>query len=190
VDIYEKLRPGASERQLVRVGRLATGVVVVLGMLWIPVMRHVSGALYVYLQSVQAYLGPPITAVFFLGVFSTRINGTGAVTGLIVGFVLGMVKLAAQILAGIESVSVNLPGFIVSFGRFNFLYFCIILFAVSVTTVVTVSLFTPKPSAEKLAGLTFATTPRDERRTWTKWDVTHTVIILAIIAAVYIYFTG
>jgi SSS family solute:Na+ symporter len=190
VDIYEKIRPGASERQLVRVGRIATGAVVVLGMLWIPVMKYVSGALYVYLQSVQAYLGPPITAVFFLGVFSTRINGKGAVTGLIVGFVMGMAKLAAQIMAGIEDIAVKLPGWVVDFGKFNFLYFCLVLFAVSVITVVVVSLMTPRPSEEKLAGLTFATTPRGEGRMWSKWDVINTVIILSIIASVYVYFTG
>ncbi|MBL7134941.1 MAG: sodium/solute symporter, partial [Phycisphaerae bacterium] len=89
VDIYEKLRPGASQENLVRVGRIATGVVVVLGMAWIPVMKYISGGLYVYLQSVQAYLAPPITAVFFLGVFAKRINATGAVAGLICGFALG-----------------------------------------------------------------------------------------------------
>jgi len=194
VDIYEKIRPGASERELVRVGRIATGVVVVLGIVWIPVMKLVSGVLYQYLQIVQAYLGPPITAVFFLGVFWRRINGKGAVTGLIVGFVLGMAKLAFQILAGIESVAQSLPGSLVAFGKFQWLYFCLALFGVCVVTVVTVSLLTRRPPPEKLDGLTYATVSaaaRDEaRRSWSAWDVVHTLIILSIIAAVYIYFTG
>ena len=82
-----------------RVGRVDTLIVVALGIVWIPVMRHVSGALYEYLQSVQAYLGPPITAVFFLGIFVRRVNGAGATTGLAVGFALGLSKLAAQILS-------------------------------------------------------------------------------------------
>ena len=80
VDIYEKLRPAASEEHLVRVGRLATGGVVVLGMLWIPVMPLISQkGLYHYLQNVQGFLAPPITAVFLLGLFSRRINARGAV---------------------------------------------------------------------------------------------------------------
>ena len=194
VDIYEKLRPGASEAQLVRVGRIATGVVVLLGLAWIPVMQYVAGALYEYLQSVQAYLGPPITAVFFLGVFARRINGKGAVAGLLAGFALGMAKLAAQILAGMDSVSVHLPGFLIWFGKFNFLYFCIALFVFSIAVIVVVSLCSARPSAEKLRGLTYATTSaegkRATRRTWTAWDVANTLIILGIITAVYLYFTG
>ncbi len=194
VDIYEKLRPEASERTLVRVGRIATAVIVVLGIVWIPVMKYVSGALYEYLQTVQAYLAPPITAAFFLGVFFRRINGAGAVAGMICGFILGMAKLAVQILAGVESVAPSLPTFLIEFGTFNFLYFCLVLFAISVIIMVVVSLLTSRPPAEKIEGLTFATvtaTGKEEtRRTWNKWDVVHTIIILSIIAAVYLYFTG
>ena len=190
VDIYQKVRPGASQRELVRVGRIATAVVVVLGIAWIPVMKLVAGALYQYLQIVQAYLAPPITAVFFLGVFAKRINGKGAVAGLIVGFVLGMAKLAAQVLAGVKTITPSLPGWLVWFGlSFNWLYFCLALFAVSVVVIVVVSLLTAPPPLEKLTGLTYATT-KGEGRTWTKWDVIHTVVILSIIAAVYLYFTG
>ena len=194
VDIYEKLHPTASERTLVRVGRIATVVVVVLGIAWIPVMKHVSGALYEYLQIVQAYLAPPITAAFFLGVFVRRINGAGAVAGLICGFVLGMVKLAAQVLAGMESVAPNLPAFLVAFGTFQWLYFCLTLFAVSVVVIVVVSLLTSRPPAEKIEGLTYATIgaagKEEIRKTWNKWDVVHTIVILSVIAAVYLYFTG
>ncbi len=68
VDVYEKLRPGQSQKHLLMVGRIATTVVVGVGMIWIPVMKQISdGGLYQYLQSVQGYLAPPITAVFLLG---------------------------------------------------------------------------------------------------------------------------
>ena len=101
VDVYDKLYPGAPERRLVVIGRVATVVVVVLGLLWIPVMPLVSkGGLYQYLQSVQGYLGPPITAVFLLGIFNSRINNRGAVWGLGLGLVLGMAKLLIQSLFG------------------------------------------------------------------------------------------
>ena len=157
-------------------------------------MRYVSRGLYLYLQSVQAYLGPPITAAFFLGVFWKRINGKGALAGLICGFVLGMVKLAAQTLAGIQSIAPSLPAFVLEFGRFNFLYFCLVLFAVSVAVIVIVSLLTRRPAPEKLNGLTYATVTAEgreqTRRSWSAWDVIHTIIILSVIAAVYLYFTG
>jgi len=194
VDVYRKLHPTASERTLVLVGRLATAVVVVLGIAWIPIMRTVSGALYQYLQAVQAYLAPPITAAFFLGVFWGRINSRGAVTGLVVGFALGMAKLGAQVLAGLESTRGHLPAALVAFGTFNWLYFCLVLFGVSVAVIVAVSLLTRPPPREQLDGLTYATTAaaaRDEvRRSWNRWDVVHTVVILLVILSVYLYFRG
>src|SRR5690606_11350578 len=105
VDIYERLRPGRSERHLVNIGRIATGVVVGLGLLWIPVMSAVSElGLYHYLQSVQSYLAPPITAVFLLGIFWRRINARGAMAGLVVGFVLGMGKLVLQAIYGADKL--------------------------------------------------------------------------------------
>ena len=195
VDIYAKIRPGAAERTLVRVGRIATAVVVLLGLVWIPIVRaNIFGALYEYLQSVQAYLAPPITAVFFLGVFWGRINSRGAVAGLIIGFFLGMAKLAAQILAKIDSIAPSLPDWLVAFGEFNFLYYCLVLFGISVALIVGVSLLTPKPPREKIDGLTYgsmaAAAKAEVRASWNKWDVIHTIIILSIIMAVYLYFIG
>ena len=194
VDIYQKIRPNASEQTLVRVGRVATAVVVVLGIAWIPVMRYVAGALYQYLQMVQAYLAPPITAAFFLGVFWRRINGAGAVAGMVSGFVLGMAKLGAQVLAGIPSTASRLPRFLISFGEFNWLYFCLALFAFSVAVMVMASLFTARPAPEKLEGLTFAALDDEQKKTvrhsWNKWDVINTVVILSVIVAVYVYFSG
>ena len=90
-DIYKKLNPNASEKKLVFVGRIATGVVVLSGILWIPFMKAVSGGgLYTYLQSVQAYIAPPIASVFLLGLFWSRINATGAFTALVSGFSAGI----------------------------------------------------------------------------------------------------
>ncbi len=194
VDIYLKLWPDTSQSRLVLVGRLATAVVVVLGIVWIPVMRLVSGALYEYLQSVQAYLAPPITAVFFLGVFVPRVNGAGATTGMVAGFLLGLSKLGAQILSNMEGMAERLPGWLVAFGQFNFLYFCIVLFLVSVALVLAVSMVTPRPAASQIEGLTYATVTRDQkessRRSWNRWDVVCTGLVLVLILCAYLYFTG
>jgi solute:Na+ symporter, SSS family len=190
IDIYEKLRPDASEKHLVTVGRLATGVVVVLGIMWIPIMPMVSKfGLYGYLQTVQAYLGPPITAVFLLGLFSRRINSAGAVSGLVLGFTLAMAKLACQIT---NDQIPNLP-LIAQFGAMNWLYFSLLLFGISVVTIVIVSLMTPCQSAEKIRGLTYGSmtdADRQElRESWTLSDLIITVAVLAIIVGIYIYFT-
>src|SRR5918993_49233 len=63
-DIYKKINPGASETRLVTVGRLFTVVMVALGIVWVPFIRYLSTEVYIYLQSGQAYISPPIAAVF------------------------------------------------------------------------------------------------------------------------------
>src|SRR3981081_3434864 len=89
LDFYKKLRPQASEKQLVNFGRVATGVMVLLGLLWVPFIHYISSQLYIYLQSVQAYISPPISACFILGILLPRLNGAGSITSLLTGFVLG-----------------------------------------------------------------------------------------------------
>ena len=132
VDIYEKLRPGQSPKHLLNVGRIATAVVVVLGMVWIPVMQQISGGgLYQYLQSVQGYLAPPITAVFLLGLFWKRINAAGATWGLAGGFVLGMIKLTLQTFFGSGEGKIHDPAFLAADRRLQLLYATGVLLLVS-----------------------------------------------------------
>jgi SSS family solute:Na+ symporter len=187
MDIYQKQKPNATGKELVRVGRIATGVVVLLGMAWIPLMSRISGTLYTYLQSVQSYLAPPIAAAFLLGVFFKRLNAAGAYTAMVSGFILGLIKLT------LEMLKTDLSGFLYDFATLNFLYFCIYLFLFSVIVMVVVSMLTPKPSAEQLNGLTFATTVAEDkaasRASWNKWDVIHTVVVLVIIVGIFVYFS-
>ncbi len=153
MDFYKKLRPDASEKQLVNVGRVATIIMVILSLAWIPFMSRVSGQLWIYLQSVQAYVSPPIAVVFLLGIFWRRINGQGAITSLLVGFVLGALRFILEVVyAG------NLPGgFLGWFVGMNFLHFAILMFVVCLVILVVVSLLTPAPAHDKVAGLTFQT---------------------------------
>jgi SSS family solute:Na+ symporter len=149
-DVYREARPQASERQLVLVGQASTAVLVGFGLLWIPLMRLISGTLYQYIQSVQAYISPPIAAVFLLGVFWRRVNAQGAMTALILGFVLGMCRLAAELAKG------SLSGWMLWYADINFLHFAVLLFLVCTTALVLVSLATPPPPYDKVAGLTYA----------------------------------
>jgi SSS family solute:Na+ symporter len=192
VDIYEKVRPGASQAQLVRVGRIATAAVVGLGILWIPVMPLISkGGLYAYLQSVQGYLAPPITAVFLLGLFSKRVNARGAVLGLSVGFVLGMVKLTIQAFFGTGKRTA--PQVLAAIGDFNFLYFSGLLFLFSIAIIVLGSLSAPAPSAEKIARLTFRTETeadrRERRASFSAWDVVTSALVVGGTLTMYVYFS-
>ena len=187
MDIYQKMKPEASGKELVKVGRIATFVVVILGMAWIPMMNRISGTLYTYLQSVQSYLAPPIAAVFLLGVFFKRLNAKGAYTAMVVGFILGLVKLTLELFKN------DLSGVLHDFATINFLYFCIYLFLFSIVVMVVISLLTPKPNEEQIRGLTFATTVAEDkvasRASWNKLDVILSLIVVAIIVAVFMYFS-
>lgn len=192
IDIYEKINPQASERRLVNVGRIATGVVVVLGVMWIPIMPLISqGGLYVYLQSVQGYLAPPIAAVFLLGLFFKRINSAGAVAGLAIGFGLGMTKLTVQGLvgAGWFEDSALLTGI----GEYNFLFATGWLFAISVVAVVAFSMATPPPSNKQLENLTYGTVSAKQDEELKSgigiWDMAGTAVVLGLVLAVYLYFS-
>ncbi len=189
VDVYEKLRPHASERQYVNVGRMATVVIVLLGLAWIPVMPMISGGgLYQYLQNVSGYLAPPITAVFLLGIFNTRINQRGATWGLALGFVLGFLKLTIQAFFG--SGKLENPAWLAAIGDFNFLYFSGVLFLIVVIVVVATSRTAPAPSLEQIRGLTMKTIDREVvRASWNRTDVVATTIIGLLIATVYLYFS-
>ena len=95
MDFYSKFNQNASQQKLVWIGRVATGVMVFVGLLWIPVIQGGKG-LYDYLQGVQAYLAPPIFVVFFLGVFNKRLNAKGCLSAMLVGFALGLFRLAVD----------------------------------------------------------------------------------------------
>ena len=191
LDVYEKIRPNASEKKLVFVGRIATGVIVCLGLLWIPIMKTIAqGGIYKYLQSVQSYLAPPITAAFLLGLFWRRINGQGAVAGLLSGFVLGMSKMALEALAENGIVT---GGLLKAIADYNFLFASGWLFGISTTVIIVVSLLTKAQSEESLAGLTYNSFTKEDREeirnSYDRWDVFGTVVVIGLVLTLYTYFS-
>jgi solute:Na+ symporter, SSS family len=156
LDFYKKIRPQASERQLVNFGRVATAVMVLLGLLWVPFIHYISSQLYIYLQSVQAYISPPIAACFVLGILWPRLNGAGAISALLAGFVLGATRFILELVdrAGLSHFTSSAVRWLIDM---NFLHYAIFMFVVCCIVLVGVSLMTPAPDRKKLAGLTFAT---------------------------------
>ncbi len=190
VDVYKKLYPNTEERKLVNIGRVATGFVVILGIAWIPIMQGISPALYEYLQSVQSYIGPPIAAVFLLGIFSKRINSKGAMATLIGGLVVAIIRLSAEI--GRNSLE---PGSLLhTFGTVNFLTFAAWFFLFCVLVCVIVSLLTKPPRPEQIQGLTYGTLTAEQKaanRASYNWvDVVLSLVVIAIVAFVMLSFTG
>ena len=192
VDIYEKIRPGRSPQHLLTVGRIATAVVVAFGIIWIPVMAKVSqGGLYQYLQNVQGYLAPPITAVFLLGLFWPRMNGRGAVWGLGGGFILGMFKLTVQAFYG--QGKLESPAWLSDVGDFNFLYATGVLLLASIVLMIIGSLSSPAPTLEKVRGLTYGSIHSEAgeeiRKSWDMGNKVMATLILLAVLTMYVYFT-
>jgi len=154
LDFYKKVNPNASEGQLVNFGRVATGGMVLLGLLWVPFIHLLSAQLYIYLQSVQAYISPPIAACFVFGILWPRLNGQGAISSLLVGFVLGAVRFVLEVLDKSAQYKSGAIRWIVDM---NFLHYAIFMFVVCTIVLVVVSMMYPAPDRKRLAGLTFAT---------------------------------
>jgi len=189
VDFYKKLKPEATEKHYVTVGRIATVVIVILGILWIPVMKGIGKVLYEYLQDVQSLLAPGIAAVFLLGVISKRTTPTAGFVGLVVGFTLGMLRLGLNVYFG-DTVS---EGFIYRLIlEPNWLHYEIALFVIVIVLMIVVSFFTKPIDPGKIEGLYFGSATAEQRAitraSWNKWDVINSAIIIAFIIAFYIYF--
>lgn len=185
MDIYRRWHPTAGPRTLVVVGQVAVIVLVALGLAWIPFMSVVSGQLFTYVQSVQSYISPPIAAVFLLGILWPRANSRGAVAALSVGFVLGLGRLILEI------NKAHLSGIAFTLADTNFLHVAILLFLVCCLTLVVVSSLTAAPDRGKLTDLTYATlkTPIRFAR-MPKSDMVLSALLVAAIAAIWIYFRG
>ncbi len=188
-DIYRKLHPKASEKRLVTVGQISTLVMVGLGIAWIPMMDLISGRLYEYLQSVQAYISPPIAAVFLIGIFWKRVNAHGAIWALIAGFLLGMGRLAAEL------AKESLSGPLRDYAEINFLHFAILLFAVCTAVLIAVSLASPPQAPSQLKGLTLATagppeSPSPSQTGLRRRDALLSLLLVACVAIIWIYFSG
>ena len=191
IDFYKRFKPETPEKKLVTIGQIATVVIVVLGILWIPIMRSVGDVLYNYLQDVQSVLAPGIAAAFLLGICWKRTSAKGGMWGLISGLVIGLTRLGAKIYyTNAPEAADNLFKYL--FYDVNWLFFCGWMFLFCIIVIIVVSLCTKAPAPEQIKGLVFGTaTPEQKaetRASWDKWDVIHTVIILAITVAFYWYF--
>jgi SSS family solute:Na+ symporter len=206
-DFYKKLRPSVSERHLVVAGRVATTVIVILGIVWIPVMKGLGNVLYRYLQAVQGLLAPAIAAAFVMGVFWRGSTPAGGLTGLALGFILGMYRLVLNVLMGSQAESIarltgearaqaytealQRYGWQFHIASVNWLHYTVGLFILCIAVTALVSAFTRKPSSEQLRFTYWAASPEEKaatRASWNAWDVIHTAVILGVIIAFYCYF--
>jgi SSS family solute:Na+ symporter len=191
IDFWKRLKPETSEKSLVRIGQTATVVIVILGILWIPIMRSVGNVLYNYLQDVQSVLAPGIAAAFLLGITWKRASAKGGMWGLLSGIIIGLTRLGAKVYYS-NATDAGDSWFKAVFYDFNWLFFCGVMLIVCCLIVIIVSLCTEAPDQKKIQGLVFGTSTPEQieatRNSWNHWDVIHTVIIITITVAFYIYF--
>lgn len=194
MDFYSKIRPNVSQQTLVWVGRIATVTMIVIGLLWIPVIRGGRG-LYDYLQGVQAYLAPPIAVVFFAGIFHKRLNAQGCLAALYTGFFLGLLRLAVDTPVKLtEGFAYPEGSFLWILNNMFFQYYSLVIFLISLAVMFIVSYATAAPSYDKIEGLTFGTVTDEHKKasrtSWNKWDVITSAGIIVLIVAAYVYFSG
>jgi SSS family solute:Na+ symporter len=202
IDFYKHYRPEASEHKLVWIGRIATISVVLLGLVWIPIMKGLGSVLYEYLQNVQSLIAPAIAAVFLLGVFNRKITPKAGEWGLLIGFLIGMFRLGLMIfdpgthfdattqkLITDPSLRYGIFEFVL---KYNWLNFCVFLFLLTMAIMVVISLFTPRAGKEQLQGLTYFSQSPDQiaetRASWSKIDVYTSLVVVAVCVVFYIYF--
>ena len=194
MDFYSKLKPKSSQEELVKVGRIATIIMIFIGLMWIPVIQGSRG-LYNYLQSVQGYLAPPIFTVFFFGVANKRLNAKGCLSALTIGFIMGLFRLAVDTPVSLMSdFSYKEGTFFWVVNNIFFQYYSLLIFIVSAITMVVVSYFTEEPDKKSIKGLTFFTLSEDQknkdRSSVSTNDIVMTIVVLLLILFAYIYFSG
>jgi len=193
MDFYSRFKPNASQEKLVRVGRIATVVMVIIGLLWIPVIQGARG-LYDYLQGIQAYLAPPIFVVFFFGVFMKRLNGPGCLATLVTGFIMGLFRLIVDTPVKLGGAAYTEGSFLWVVNNIFFQYYSLLITVVCILVFIIVSYATKQPDYAKIGGLTYSTLTAEDRKamraTWTTKDVVLSVLLIALIIAIYSYFTG
>jgi SSS family solute:Na+ symporter len=189
IDFYQKYKPKATQKDLVRFGRIATVVLVVVSLGWIPFMKSLmGGGIFHYLQSVQAYISPPIAAVFLFGLFYKWINANGAIVSLWVGFAVGVFRLVAEFLANEGIIQVNETSLLGTFLGINFLHFALFLFIFCAIILMVVSKMGEPQPTDTLELVTFQKRSERPKVKWSS-DATLTVILIGLVLVLWVLFS-
>ncbi len=144
MDFVSKMNKNITNKGLVRVGQIATVILVICAAIWSPMIESVASSLWEYLQLVLGYISPPIVAVFIVGLFYKRANGDGAFWSLILGYVVVVAFILVKI-SGIAPEATDI----------HFLHQVPALFLICVLLNLTISHLTPPPPADKVASMTW-----------------------------------
>jgi SSS family solute:Na+ symporter len=145
MDFYKRYRPAASERELVLIGRLATTTMVITAILWMPLSQVIGAHLFMDLQSFQAFISPPIVAVFILGLTTKFVTERGALWALLFGEAIGVWRL-------VVGATGAQPAYLGGLATMNFLHFDAVLFVFSSLVAMLVSLMSMRTEHDTFPG--------------------------------------
>jgi len=209
MDFYREWYPNATGKTEVLVGRIATAVIVFMGICWVLVIKALHSNLYEYLQSVQGYLSPSIAVLFAVGVFWKRATAPAALWSFVVGVVAGFARLAADLVMRVDGATVKelkqqlykglinadqyaagiapikaKHGLIFDFWNIHWLYFCQGLFVLTVVLMVVISLLTKAPDAKTVKYTWYGATAAEKAATRESWNALDVVLSLIVVACV------
>lgn len=189
MDFYKKYRPNASQKELIRVGQYATLGLIVLSFIWIPYMKSMmeDGGVYKYIQSIQAYISPPIAAAFLFGLFFKKLNGKGAMLSLWGGFILGMLRLAGEYMSNEKIINPTEGSLVDMFVNSNFLHFAIFLFLVSAVLLFGGSMMGKSYTDEQLKNLVYVKGQREKALGSDPVFYLTLVLIVAVLVLWYVF---
>ncbi len=179
MDFYCHFDKKADSKKLVRVGKIASLVIIIIAALWAPQIGK-FGSLLKYYQEMLSYISPPIVAAFLLGIFSKRVNGNGAFTGLISGLIIAILMLFFR-----HEI----------FGDIHFLLIVPFLLSASLLIMYFTSLFYPAPEYSKLENTTFqkeyliAELKDLKEGSWYKSYLGWAILLLALSTLIWIVFS-
>jgi SSS family solute:Na+ symporter len=217
MDFYREWHPNASGKTEVFVGRLATAVIVFIGICWVLVIKNLHMPLYLYLQNVQGYLSPAIAVLFGLGVFWKRATAPAALWAFVVGMVAGFGRLALDLImrgdadavtklkgdhyhhlisqadyeTGMAAIRATHNGLLFDIWNIHWLYYCEGLFVVTAALMIIISLLTKAPDPKTIQYTYYGATPAEKaatRASWNAWDVILSLIVVGCVVLFYIKF--
>ena len=195
IDIYKKLKPNKEEQYLLKIGKIATGFIVILGIIWIPIMEKIGGGvMYQYLQNVQSYIAPPVTAVFLLGIIWKRVNSDAAISTLLAGFMFLILRLGTEIYYQSQIVSGEVVNNIMyRLATINFSHMAILMFILSVIICITTSLLTNAPDYKTIVGLSYGTLTKEQKQaqkeSYDTIDILLSIVLVILVIGILCYFT-
>ena len=214
MDFYREWYPNASGKTEVVVGRIATAVIVFIGICWVLVIKNLHMPLYLYLQNVQAYLSPAIAVLFAMGVFWKRATAPAALWAFVIGMVGGFARLAADLVmhtdadavtklkvdfyhgditqaqfdSGIASIRAMHNGLLFDFWNIHWLYFCEGLFVLTAVLMVLISLVTKAPDPKTVKFTWYGATPEEKAATRASWNAMDVVLSLIVVGCVVLFY--